>query len=1194
DDPSDVAAQTPSSNAGFFILSDETFSSQQIARVRVEAQDVSAVANYGGVDIALYRVPEPLEFLQKQKNLHRITVNARADDKGLWSIFMQLWDSVAAQAQPQGIDKNDDSPRLSNGNVYIPLGKLAPGLYVVEAMLGAERAVTMVFVSDSVAVTKMANQKLLTWTVRRDNGAPVEGVHVVWTDGIGALGSGSTDGEGLLSLSHAAPEQTYVYGVDKQGGVFVSENYYYDSEIYNTKVYATTDRPLYRPDDTVNVKVLAREFLDARTSSLAEDAVIKLSVADPNGQPVAQQTLSFNKTEGGNTSFRLPKSAPMGGYEIQLQYQGQAYAAAFRVAEYQKPHFEIAVQQDPGGYRIGEKIKLKVQMRYPDGKPVKHASVDLSVRAQNLSVVEGELAYAGQFPLKLTEEQYSSDGSGELSVSLPDAKEASRYIVSILATDGAAYRVRHTQEILIDRALSSWSIATAKRFTQLGDTVTFQFKPEVESNTVKSLQWDWVRLEDRSVEHATISEGKSFNLNFKKSGSYQINLRDQDGKLLGATQHWVAGPDLKTTPGHTEVVWDKAEYQLGETASALITFSDPVDYALLSLERDSVEQTAIISAVSGRSSAAWVVGEKLSAHQWRIKLPVVEAFAPNITLSVAYVKNGQFVFENAGIKVAKAKIAVAVQADKAVYAPGEKVTLSVRTSVDGKPVPAHVALGVVDEMIYVLQPEIAPNIYDFFYHPRRNNVRTQASLSFIAYDLSSNQLGQLPQRRAVNERALKEQERARRDNVDTAAWMPNIHTNAQGMATLSFTMPDSLTRWRMTARAINDTGLVGQSTSYVRSDKDFYAKWTAPTWRRVGDTVHASVALFNQTSKKQDVSLLLSGAQNNTINTSLQPGINFVTLNLDKNALGALNISMKRGNKSDDKVLDALQVNLTQEPVGWTQAQSRLLDAADGGVIRLNLPTDASNVSLRVISANDADFYRVSDSLIEYPYGCVEQTSSRLIPLTLAYRALAPNDTRRKDISRQMYTQRLRLASMAGENAQFGWWGQDMSIDPFLTGYAYYADWQAVQALALNIPKDHWSRLLDVYAKNAQDMTPWQRALMLDWMRQMGLPISNMVMGLSKDLSINAKTKTNTKQRYSNSDSYMLGDQSEQTQAFAILLTQQLLRKTGSVAGARFTNLVPAAQSRVQAMNTPFALTLLQYLGDTGANNENSKKILAQ
>ncbi|MGT2489548.1 hypothetical protein ACU4GD_00755 [Cupriavidus basilensis] len=91
---------------------------------------------------------------------------------------------------------------------------------------------------------------------------------------------------------------------------------------------------------------------------------------------------------------------------------------------------------------------------------------------------------------------------------------------------------------------------------------------------------------------------------------------------------------------------------------------------------------------------------------------------------------------------------------------------------DGKPVPANITVSVVDEMVYVLQPEIAPSIVDFFYHPRRNSVRTTSSLSFIGYDLAvSAQPGAGgPEQGRYNERGVKVLERPRRDEKDTAAW----------------------------------------------------------------------------------------------------------------------------------------------------------------------------------------------------------------------------------------------------------------------------------------------------------------------------------------------------------------------------------------------------------------------------------------
>jgi uncharacterized protein YfaS (alpha-2-macroglobulin family) len=60
----------------------------------------------------------------------------------------------------------------NEGNVRVPLGQRAPGLYLVEASVGKHRAVTLVFVSDSVAVTKNAATEMLVWTARRKDGVP--------------------------------------------------------------------------------------------------------------------------------------------------------------------------------------------------------------------------------------------------------------------------------------------------------------------------------------------------------------------------------------------------------------------------------------------------------------------------------------------------------------------------------------------------------------------------------------------------------------------------------------------------------------------------------------------------------------------------------------------------------------------------------------------------------------------------------------------------------------------------------------------------------------------------------------------------------------------------------------------------------------------------------------------------------------
>ncbi len=89
-------------------------------------------------------------------------------------------------------------------------------------------------------------------------------------------------------------------------------------------------------------------------------------------------------------------------------------------------------------------------------------------------------------------------------------------------------------------------------------------------------------------------------------------------------------------------------------------------------------------------------------------------------------------------------------------------------------------------------------------------MRTSSSLSFISYDQALSSEPVAPGATNRSERRVKMLERPRREEVDTAAWMPSLTTDKQGKAYFTFLMPDSLTRWRITARGMNGDGLVGQ------------------------------------------------------------------------------------------------------------------------------------------------------------------------------------------------------------------------------------------------------------------------------------------------------------------------------------------------------------------------------------------------
>lgn len=1146
----------PYAGQPFFLLADTSFGSQDVAKVRLEIDSPQAVEQAGGVDVRLYRVPQPLAFLGKQRNLHRVQLDAAVSD-GLANTLTHVWDSLvvksrlswqaifsssarqavtqqapvlktpAALKQPSTLEypaafrpiaglslvqsfryplqaarpiappkdlrlqgSSSEFTRPSPGNIHVPLGKLQPGLYVVEAAAGLHRATTLIFVSDTVAVTKVSAGQMLVWSTHRQQGSPVAGAQVAWSDGIDVLRSGTTDAAGIVRLDHAAPEQTFVFGQDPAGGVFITENFYYDSEIYGSKLYAVTDRPLYRPGDRVQFKVNGREFRNARDSVALKDGDLSLTVTDPTGQVIETQGLKFSGAHGADGSFQLPDNATAGGYEVQLRLGDETHSAAFRVADYQKPHFEIVLQPAKKDFATGERVTGRLQLNYPDGKPVARARVSLTARAQKLAMNEGDLDYGVSAAIKLPQEELQTDDQGRVEFSLPPASDPSRYLITALATDGAAYRVRTSREILIERGSGSWKLTPARRFSTAGEPVSFALAALPGNDPAASVprKWEWVRLEDRSRGSGSVEARDTLAVSFPKPGSYTLTLRDEANRVVGATSHWVSGEGAQAPAGHINMVFDRSGYRPGDTAQLLATFPEPVSHALLTLERERVEQ----AAVTGQR-ASWVKSERISPTQWKFSLPVTQEMSPNMTVSLAYVKNGDYQFQNEGLLVEQPRVAVEVRPDKASYEPGDTVTLDITTALGGRAVSTDVALSVVDEMIYALQPELAPSIEQFFYQPRRDNVRTGASLAFIGYDLATSKLGQLPSRRHVNERAIKVLERPRRDDVDTAAWSPRLVTDAQGRARLTFRMPDSLTRWRITARAIDANGAVGQQVAWVRSDKALYAKWTSPKWQRQGDKAQAAIAIFNQTGKDAALEWSVTGVgAERRQNLTAHPGVNYVTLPVDADS--ASGTAARLVLRQDGRTVDQLETPLKREPVAWRAQREQQIDVSSGSA-GLKLPADASNV--RVVLAQDAaagEFNRVMDSLIAYPYGCVEQTASRLLPLAIALQSLsAAQQPLAPALRQQLVTARVSLAQMAGPRARFGWWGRAMSDDAFLTAYAYYADWRAAQALGVKLPAEHWNNLLDAYAQGSDKLLPLQQSLALGWMQEMGLPVASML-----------------------------------------------------------------------------------------------------
>lgn len=1191
----------------FFLLTDTTFGPDEDAKVRLEIrknyQDRQKVENYGGADIAIYQVKNPLQFLKAQKNLHRINTKYNYKPKGLVSNALSyVWDSFykksrlawqrilsfnarksatetnksfrqkpahtyrtefknykqfrkikgfdllsefryplteAKPIQPPDVKLAGSSHNFSKpnpGNIYVPLGKLKNGLYLVEAVIGDHRANTLVFVSDSVLISKTSSKEIFLWTVTKDKGISAPNTSILVSDGVGVLKKGKTNDKGILKLKLNTPELVYFIGQDSKGGVFISENYYYDSEIYAEKLYTFTDRPLYRPGNKVSVKVIGRKFINSGTSEWLKNKTFKALVLDSAGTVLLTKSFRTKKeTAGGEFSFRLPKYALPGGYTIILKDKLKTYTSEFRVSKYTKPHYNIDILFSKKKFKLGEKISGNLKLTYSNGKPVKGASIDLVIRRQKLSIIEGERDAESLFPVKVEDFKFDSNDKGMVSFELPAVSVPSRYLLNVKSKDEASFKVKASKELLVELDTPTFIINSETLFSNMDESVEFNLEEKLAVGKKKTgLSWKTVRLEDQSETKGEIS-GLSFKVKFEKSGTYKLVVLNKDDNVVAGKTHIVKGDDLKTLPGTVHIVLDKEEYELSDKVRAFINFSSPVENALLTLERDKIENYS-----TSDENQDWVSIDKSNKRQWIAEIPVEKLFAPNITFSVLFVKGGKFIFNNKGIKVKMPKIKVVYDLPKFDYAVGEKVNLGIKTTYLGEPISSNVTLSVVDEMIYVLQPELAPDISDFFYHRRRNQVKTNSSLDFHTYDASVSATGRTDYDSEYSDRPLKMRERPRREDVDTAYWKTNIKTNKNGEAKVSFKVPDSITRWRITSRAINSDGIVGQSSAHINSLQSVYLKWGGLSDFRKGDNLTVNVMAFNLEPGDLSGTLEAKGSSLNVSQeVSLEPGINFTPISFQAKSTGDISLSIK-GKTFSDKLVKKIHT----VPADWMSLMSKDIILKNGSN-SVELPKSAFNIRLVAFNNLYQRFLKAAEDLIAYPHGCVEQTASKLIPLSIAYGILKKAKNKRGDLQQireKVINGRDRLVTLANNGGFFGWYN-DMPSSSYMTAYAYLADFYAGKVLDFSFTHRHWEKILEAYREYESDNV-LRNAIVLWISAHVGQPVQSMVDSIVNEIEQNlGKSKKGSGARHS---LVMSNINSKEHYLLAALLLESTSRKLKS------------------------------------------------
>ncbi len=421
------------------------------------------------------------------------------------------------------------------------------------------------------------------------------------------------------------------------------------------------------------------------------------------------------------------------------------------------------------------------------------------------------------------------------------------------------------------------------------------------------------------------------------------------------------------------------------------------------------------------------------------------------------------------------RLQVEVQAEPETARPGEEVTLHLRvTDAEGQPVSGIFSIAVVDQALLDIAQERMPPVLEVFYKPLGLGVRTGLT---SVYDFTLNQqpppwdrdlvrtglgggggdviLGHLPTA-------------PRRDFRDTAFWLPEVRTDAQGRATVTFPLPDNLTLWNVWVRGLDLETRVGEARGQVRSTLPVLLEPVTPAFFMVGDRVQLAAVVHNNTDAPlparvtlQARGLKLEGppTQEVTLPAHDQVRVTWWAGVPPETERVELNFAVQAG-----PYADRVQPKGAPFPVYRYWAEETLGDqgvldpqSTVGVEIPLMVPQEAHQARLQVGLALSplASLETPVKALQAFPYFCSEQLASRLwaqASWLMTLQHLGRGETKEAQALQKRIQETWAILRERQLSGGWAWWSTAKEPDPMVTAYVLWAGWQAHRAGV--IPED--------------------------------------------------------------------------------------------------------------------------------------------
>ena len=531
-----------------------------------------------------------------------------------------------------------------------------------------------------------------------------------------------------------------------------------------------------------------------------------------------------------------------------------------------------------------------------------------------------------------------------------------------------------------------------------------------------------------------------------QGGVYLLRLTSQDSQgrvVVTERSFYVSGSDWSYYHGESQqinLIPDKELYQVEDTAQIMVQSPLPKGQYLVTIEREGIFSQEVIS---------------LQEPTTVLDIPITDRYLPvvYVTLSSYSVREnepshdftsqdqekpkGYFGATALHVSPKAREFNVEIQLDKSLYQPGEEATVTLKaTSQDGQPLAgAELSFMAVDRGVLDLIGYHVPDPLAHFYNESLfpSGVRGGDSRSLlldpITYETENLFGGEEALEKAMLESASMDMIRAMntaaaagagpqiRSNFDpTAVFAPVLVTGADGTISHSFTLPDSLTEYRLTAVGMLGTTHFALEEGKLSVNNPVSLRDVLPRRLREHDRSDLGVVVSNLDSQAHEVTVsleLISGLEaaglpaevagirrqegeakviGSATKTVSVPAQRTIPILFEMEALQEGFVSVVFTVDSavvQEKIIKPLEIDRPYIYETVTTVGEVSADTADGAaslqeaiILPLGMEDERSG-GLQVVldptrlgTLTEAITY-----VFRYPYGCLEQRTSAMLPL---------------------------------------------------------------------------------------------------------------------------------------------------------------------------------------------------------------------